>query len=246
MCTTGTKGLRGWRTSEIPVAKNGLPASSAGVGGRIPSFASSSCWAGVAGWSTAAGYLSPHTAEKLQPPFSNTCPRSSLISPPPPPGRSHLVRWNLSPSSSSSRALVRGLSDQRHPHPRLEQELLAERGHGLRLADRRRDLGREILRRLVETFAQSVPREAADLDVLADHCDGGVDLVQHAPLALRILEEVLLDPAPAYVLEEPVELAGQDLVDHRLGLPLLEELRAVDALLPIDDVLRNVLAAHPP
>src|SRR5713226_7217472 len=42
MCTTGTRGLRGWRTRETPVAKNGLPAISAGVGGRMPSRASSS------------------------------------------------------------------------------------------------------------------------------------------------------------------------------------------------------------
>src|SRR5690349_16138259 len=137
MCTTGTKGLRGCRTSETPVAKNGFPPTSAAVGGRIPSLASSSRGVafgfgfefgfevgvgfevevgfevgvdrdvGVVGGSTAAGYLSPHTAEKLQPPFSNTSPRSSLISPPPPPGRSHFVRLNFPPSSSSRRAQIR-------------------------------------------------------------------------------------------------------------------------------------------
>src|SRR5438105_2692872 len=193
MCTTGTKGLRGWRTSEIPVAKKGLPASSAGVGGRIPSFASQSCWAGLAAWSTAAGSWPPPNAE---PPARERQRRAEVL-------RGCRVehhgggRRGARLDSVVELALVRGLTDQRHPHPRLEQELLAERGHGLRLADRRRDLGREILRRLVETFAQSVPREAADLDVLADHRDGGVDLVQHAPLALRILEEALLDQAPA-------------------------------------------------
>src|SRR5712671_2322522 len=41
-CTTGTNGFRGWRTRETPVAKKGLPASSWALGGRIPSFASSS------------------------------------------------------------------------------------------------------------------------------------------------------------------------------------------------------------
>src|SRR5947209_1058076 len=42
MCTTGTNGLRGCNTSETPVAKNGFPATSAGVGGRMPSRASRS------------------------------------------------------------------------------------------------------------------------------------------------------------------------------------------------------------
>src|SRR5437870_7957782 len=112
MCTTGTNGLRGCNTSETPVAKNGFPATSAGVGGRMPSRASrslaicadlsvaadpgfavslrmsdASCnvrgggeGVGAASGdapvavdelgSTAEGYLSPHTAEKLQPAFS--------------------------------------------------------------------------------------------------------------------------------------------------------------------------------
>src|SRR6266849_4407415 len=270
MCTMGTKGLRGWRTRETPVAKNGLPASSPGVGGRIPRRASSSraeFGAGVGfdveAWSTAAGYLSPHTAETLQPPFSNTSPRSSLISPPPPPSRCQALRSNRPPSSSSSRAQIRSRKPRKNCSASARKAVIADaascptrcrgatpgsRSRGrLRLADRRRHFRGEVLRRLLgQALAERVPREAAHLDVLADHGDGRVDLVQHGPLAFRILEERLLEQAPAALLEDPVELAGEDLVDHRLGLALLEELRAMDALLPIDEVLRDVLAAHPP
>src|SRR5713101_1448426 len=271
MCTTGTKGLRGWSTRETPVAKNGLPAISAGVGGRMPSCASSSrsfavdvaVAVAVDAWSTTAGYLSPHTAEKLQPPFSNTCPRSSLISPPPPPSRRQALRSNRPPSSSSSRAQIRSRKPRKNCSASARKAVIADaascptrcrgatpgsRSRGrLRLADRRRHFRGEVLRRLLgQALAERVPREAAHLDVLADHGDGRVDLVQHGPLAFRILEERLLEQAPAALLEDPVELAGEDLVDHHLGLVLLEELRAMDALLPIDEVLRDVLAAHPP
>src|ERR671925_1023012 len=159
MCTTGTNGFRGCNTSETPVAKNGFPAASAGVGGRIPSRASASASvrpglsdeaADVSGLSeaaatvfpdpadpppalaveldaasTAAGYLSPHTAEKLQPPFSKTSPRSSLISPPPPPSRFHARRTNLPPSNSSSRAQIRSRNPLKYSSASLRNLLIA-------------------------------------------------------------------------------------------------------------------------
>src|SRR5437763_5909847 len=107
----GTNGLRGCRTSETPVAKKGFPASSSGRGGWIPSAASFPPPPGAlpspcAPPAIADGYCAPLTVEKLQPPFSNSWPRSSLISPPPPPGRSQVVRRNLPPSSSSRRAQI--------------------------------------------------------------------------------------------------------------------------------------------
>ena len=39
-----------------------------------------------------SGLNSPHTVETLTPTFSNTRPRITLITPPPPPGRGHAVR----------------------------------------------------------------------------------------------------------------------------------------------------------
>src|SRR5712691_833429 len=263
MCTTGTKGLRGCRTSETPVAKKGLPASSWAVGGRIPSFTSSSrCFevgVGVDAWSTAAGYLSPHTAEKLQPPFSNTCPRSSLISPPPPPSRRQSLRSNRPPSSSSSRAEIRSRKPRKNSCASLPIVVIADaascptrcgratpgrtwpRGP-LRLADRRGHFGREVLRLLRQAFAERVPGEAAHLHVFPDHRDGRVHLVLHGALAVRVLEERLIEEALLRV--ELLQLARDDLVQHRLGLALLEQLRAVDVLLPLDHVVRHVLAAH--
>src|SRR5438094_3452640 len=141
MCTTGTNGLRGCTTSETPVAKNGLPPTSAALGGRMPSRASSSlavepevdAAAGpgcvdvepeIALASTAAGYLSPHTAEKLQPPFSNTEPRSSLISPPPPPSRVQGRRTKRLPSSSSSRAQIRSLKSRKYASASLRKPVI--------------------------------------------------------------------------------------------------------------------------
>ena len=53
MCTVGTYGLRGWNTSDTPIASNGAPASS----GRC-------C--------VAEGGSAGRDCEKLQPPRSNT------------------------------------------------------------------------------------------------------------------------------------------------------------------------------
>ena len=72
MCTVGTYGLRGWNTSDTPIASNGAPASS----GRCCVADGGSAW--------------PFTCEKLQPPRSSSLPSSSRrVSPSPsslPPG----------------------------------------------------------------------------------------------------------------------------------------------------------------
>ena len=56
MCTVGTYGLRGWNTSETPIASNGAPASSGAVLRRR------------------GRQRRPLTCEKLQPPRSSSAP----------------------------------------------------------------------------------------------------------------------------------------------------------------------------
>src|SRR6266436_2112874 len=238
MCTTGTKGFLGCITSETPVAKNGFPAISSGSGGRT----SSPCAAGTAPGG-AAGKLLPCTAEKLQPPFSNSSPRSSALSPPPPPGRSQAVRRNFAPpSSSSSFATMRSRSSRKRDSTSARKA--AMRPASLLLsADGGAHFGGEVLGFLGQAFAQRVAGEAADLDVLADDRDGAVDLVLDRALSVGIAEERLLEQA--VLLEELVQLAGDDLLQHRLRLALLEQLRAVDALLLREDALGNVFTAQP-
>src|SRR5712664_1850053 len=238
MCTTGTYGFFGCITSETPVAKNGFPAISSGRGGRT----SSPCAAGAAPGG-AAGKLLPCTAEKLQPPFSNSSPRSSAISPPPPPGRSQAVRRNFAPpSSSSSFATMRSRSSRKRDSTSARKA--AMRPASLLLsADGGAHFGGEVLGFLGQAFAQRVAGETADLDVLADDRDGAVDLVLDRALSVGIAEERLLEQA--VLLEELVQLAGDDLLQHRLRLALLEQLRAVDALLLREDALGNVFTAQP-
>src|SRR4051812_19485946 len=273
MCTTGTKGFFGCITNDTPVAKKGLPASSACCGGRI-----SSPWEPGEAPGGAAGKAGPCTAEKLQPPFSNSSPRSSLISPPPPPGRSHCVRRKVAPDPSSCcrpetirsrrprkrssvsarnvvmRVLLPPCGDPvTHPEATKGPEALrrgalpvsaAEVGLLLPARDGRAHFGGEVLGLFRQALTQRVAGVPAHLDVLADHRHGGVDLVLDAPLAVRIAEEGLLEQA--IVLVELLQLAGDDLLQHRLGLALLEKLRAVDALLLRQHILGNVLAAQPP
>ena len=77
MCTVGTYGLRGWSTSDTPIASNPRPASS----GR----------AAVAD----GGSRLPVTCEKLTPPRSKSAPSSmTRESPPPPSGRVQESRRN--------------------------------------------------------------------------------------------------------------------------------------------------------
>ena len=90
MCAVGQYGLRGWTTSETPIASKLAPASS----GR-PAVAD-------------GGSPSPMTCEKLQPPRSKKSPSSiSREMPPPPAGRSHESLRNGLPSKSSSPATMR-------------------------------------------------------------------------------------------------------------------------------------------
>src|SRR5207237_9936199 len=122
-------------------------------------------------------------------------------------------RYDARPQRAET--LLRLLAEALHspllsPGAGLESERLLLAGHG------RADFGGEVLRLLGQALAQRVAHVAAYLDVLADdgHC-----LVQHvldAALAVRVAEEPLLEQA--IVLVELVELPGDDLVQHRLGL----------------------------
>ena len=90
MCTVGTYGLRGWNTSETPIASNGAPASS----GRC-------CVAD-------GGSAAPRTCEKLQPPRSSSAPSSTRRERPspssaPPGSRARRRAGTASPSSASQR-----------------------------------------------------------------------------------------------------------------------------------------------
>src|SRR3954471_8487695 len=186
----------------------------------------------------ADGYLSPLTLEKLQPPFSMSLPRSSLISPPPPPARSQVVRLNFPPSSSSRRAQIRSRRSRNRSSTSLRIVLMP-----LLLGDGRAHLGGEILGLLLQPLAERHADESSDVDVLADHRDGVGDLLLDGALALGVLDEGLLEEAP--LLEELLQLAGEDLLQHRLRLALLEELGAVDLLLVLEGVGRHFLAPHP-
>src|SRR5438067_3418172 len=249
MWTMGTNGFFGCSTSDTPVAKKGLPVISSGVGGRT-----SSPRAGGAAPGGAAGKLGPCTAEKLQPAFSNSSPRSSLISPPPPPGRCQAGRRNVAPdpSRSCSGATMRSRSSRNRCSTSSRKSRMRHSYHrrsvwrsGLLLSgDGGAHFGGEVLLLLLQAFAQRVTGEPAHLHVLADHRDGRVDLVLDRALSFRVAEERLLEQA--VLLVELLDLAGDDLVEHRLRLPLLAQLRAVDALLLIELRRGHVLAAQPP
>src|SRR2546423_8784744 len=238
MCTTGTKGFFGCRTSDTPAAENGLPARSSNFGGRTSAPRASGRAPGGAG-----GKLSPCTAEKLQPAFSNSSPRSSLISPPPPPGRSQPVRRNLAPdpSNCSSPATMRSLSSRNRCSTSARNPCMGRR---LFLAGyRSADLGGEVLLLFLQALAERVAGKTSHLDVFADHRDRRVDFVLYRALPFRVAEERLLEQT--VLLVELLHLPGQDLVEHRLRFALLAQLGALDALLLIDFGHRHVLAAQP-
>src|SRR5439155_8101329 len=140
----------------------------------------------------AGGKLSPCTAEKLQPAFSNSSPRSSVISPPPPPGRSQPVRRNVAPdpSNCSSPATMRSLSSRNRCSTSARNACMRRR---LFLAGHRSaDLGGEVLLLFLQALAERVAGKASHLDVLADQRDGRADLVLDRPLPIRIAEERLI------------------------------------------------------
>src|SRR5437764_10609086 len=222
MWTMGTNGFFGCSTSDTPVAKKGLPVISSGVGGRT-----SSPRAGGAAPGGAAGKLGPCTAEKLQPAFSNSSPRSSLISPPPPPGRSQPVRRNVAPdpSNCSSPATMRSLSSRNRCSTSARNACMRRR---LFLAGHRSaDLGGKILLLFLQALAERVAGKTSHLDVFADHRDRRVDFVLYRALPFRVAEERLLEQT--VLLVELLHLPGQDLVEHRLRLALLAQLGALDA-----------------
>src|SRR5215510_9552110 len=89
-------GLRGWNTSETPVAKNAVPLPrgifDANCSGR-----------------------SPCTEEKFTPAFSNTLPFSrTRVRPPPPPSRDHPSSRNDIPSKSSTAFVIRSCSSLKY------------------------------------------------------------------------------------------------------------------------------------
>src|SRR5678815_335209 len=107
------------------------------------------------------------------------------------------------------------------------------------LADGLGHLGGEVLLLLLQALTHLVAREAADDDVLSDLRGG---LRHHlADLLLVVLHEGLVDQADG--LEELLHLAGEDLLEHRLGLLLLAELDPLDLLLLLQHLGRDLLAA---
>src|SRR5438132_2177486 len=238
MCTTGTNGFFGCRTSETPVAKKGLPARSSNRGGCTSAPRAAGSAPGGAG-----GKLSPCTAEKLQPAFSNSSPRSSLISPPPPPGRSQPVRRNVAsdPSNCCSPATMRSLSSRNRCSTSARNASMRRR---LFLAGHRSaDLGGEVLLLFLQTLAERVAGEASHLDVLADQRDGGAELVLHRPLPIWIAEEGLIQQA--HPLKVLLQLAGEDFVEHRLRLALIAQLGPLGIPLLVELVCGNVFPADP-
>src|SRR5436309_3193099 len=84
-------------------------------------------------------------------------------------------------------------------------------------------------------------REAPDRDVLLQLGDVLRDQLLHR--AARLAEVLLLEQA--VVLEEILDLALDDAVDHLLGLAVLARLRLVDLALGDEHFVRHVLAADP-
>src|SRR5256712_1687477 len=239
MCTTGTNGFLGCRTSDTPVAKNGLPARSSNFGGRTSAPRASGSAPGGAG-----GNLSPCTAEKLHPAFSNSSPRSSLISPPPPPGRSQAVRRNVAadPSACWSPATIRSLSSRNRCSTSARNACMRCR---LFLAGyRRAHLGGEVLLLFLQAFAVRVAGKATHPDVLADQRDRRVDLVLHRALSFRVPEERLLEQH--LPLEVLLHLPGEDPVEHRLRLALVAQFGPLGAFFLFDLFRGDILATDPP
>src|SRR5215469_14283624 len=120
-------------------------------------------------------------------------------------------------------------------------EALPTPGLGLatRLVDGLGDLGGEVLLLLLDALAHLVPGEPADGDVLPDLRDGlGHHLVD---LLLVVLHERLVHETDGLVVL--LDLPGEDLLDHRLGLLLLPELDPLDLLLLLEQLGGDLLAA---
>ncbi len=100
MCTVGAYGLRGWNTSDTPIASKPRPASS----GRLA----------VAD----GGRVSPITCEKPTPPRSSTAPFSRMQVRPLPRrrsvgGLSHVSVTNVPPSSVPTAVVMRSCRSSR-------------------------------------------------------------------------------------------------------------------------------------
>ncbi len=94
MCRTfawivGMRGLRGWKISDTPAARNASPSP-----GRLRAI---------------SGRSSPCTSEKPMPAFSNSAPSAiTRVRPPPPPGRFQASSRNFpAPSAASIAAQIR-------------------------------------------------------------------------------------------------------------------------------------------
>ena len=101
MCTVGAYGLRGWKTSDTPMASKGAPASS----GR--------CWVAL------GGRRGPRTCEKPQPARSNTAPFSRIwVMPLPcsisPGGFSQGSTTSVPPSSATTAPVMRDCKSTRY------------------------------------------------------------------------------------------------------------------------------------
>src|SRR5439155_19748286 len=110
--------------------------------------------------------------------------------------------------------------------------------------DRRTHFRGEVLCFLGQAFAQGVAGVPANLDVLADHRDRGVDLVLDRSLAVRVAEKRLLEEA--IVLEELLQLPGVGLLHHRFGLAVPGPWSPAVVLLFRQHVLGDVFPAQPP
>ena len=84
MWTAGTSGERICATSDTPLAQKRGSSLAPGISLRN------------------SAENSPDTVETLTPTFSNTRPRITAIVPPPPPGRSHVVRTKRPGGSASA------------------------------------------------------------------------------------------------------------------------------------------------
>ena len=109
MCTVGTYGLRGWKTSETPIASNGASASSA----------ARCCVA-------AAGSARPLTCEKPQPPRSSSAPPSTRREMPSPSSAPPGSRCQ-----ASTRNGVAALLLERGDDARLQAEQVRAHGGGV-------------------------------------------------------------------------------------------------------------------
>src|SRR5919106_2714552 len=93
-------------------------------------------------------------------------------------------------------------------------------------------------------LSPNVAREPPDLHLLPDLGRELPDHVLDRPLALGILEELLVEEAA--VLVESLQLALDDPREDVLGLPLLAGLCLVDLALLRQDLLGHLVARHPP